>query len=167
EPQLDRLDPRRRARPVGQIPLHQPGVGEDVDEDVLGTLGLRLVPVVVHVLEIAGGQRRRHDERRIGMDFQFGQLGAHLDDGCAHVSGSQAYSVQLGPLSVSGRSMNITRTGMPICTAAGSTLRSSPSIRTPSSSSTSAMTNGRVRPGTFGAWCTTKLNTVPRPPATT
>ena len=28
------------------------------------------------------------------------------------------------------------------------------------------MTNGNVRPGTFGAWCTTKLNTVPLPEAT-
>ena len=63
--------------------------------------------------------------------------------------------------------MYMARTGIPISTLAGSTLRSSPSIRTPSSSSTSAMTNGRVRPGTFGAWCTTKLNTVPLPLATT
>ena len=28
------------------------------------------------------------------------------------------------------------------------------------------MTNGSVRPGTSGAWCTTKLNTVPLPLAT-
>src|SRR5699024_8933628 len=67
-----------------------------------------------------------------------------------------------------GMSRYSTSTSIPIRTSAGSMSRSSPSMRTPSSSSTSAMTNGnRVRPGTRGAWWVTKLYTVPRPEETT
>src|SRR5947209_12893426 len=67
EPQTDRFDERRRAGPVGDIALNQTGVGEDVEEDVLRSLGLRLVPVVVDVLVVAGGDRRRNDERRVAV----------------------------------------------------------------------------------------------------
>ena len=41
---------------------------------------------------------------------------------------------------------------IPIDTFEGSTPRNSPSIRTPSGSSTRATTNGNDRPGTLGAW---------------
>src|SRR5690606_22980215 len=53
----DRLAGRARARSVGDEALHQAGVGEDVDEDVLRAALARLVAIVVHVLEIPGGQR--------------------------------------------------------------------------------------------------------------
>ena len=75
EPQTDRLDHRGGPRPVGDVTLHQTGVGEDVDEDVLGPLGLGLVPVVVHVLVVAGRDGGRHDERRVAVELEFGQLG--------------------------------------------------------------------------------------------
>ena len=83
--------------------------------------------------------------------------------------GFQAYSVHgCPPVSSSpGKSRKVTSTGIPMRTCPGSTSRSSPSIRTPSSSSTSATTKGTCRPGTLGAWWTTKLNTVPRPEDTT
>ena len=86
QPQPDRLDHRVRSRPVGDVALHQTGVGEDVDEDVLGPLGLRLVPVVVDVLVVAGGDRGRHDERRVAVERELGQLRAHLDCRRAHAS---------------------------------------------------------------------------------
>src|ERR1700734_1925243 len=149
--QPDRLDQRRRAGPVGDVALHQAGVGENVDEDVLGPLGLRLVPVVVDVLVVTGGDRRRDDERRVAVQRQLRQLRADLYRRGAHASGSHAYNVQAGPMSLAGKSIYVALTGIPTSTVAGSTLRSSPSIRTPSSSCTSAMTNGSVRPGTFGA----------------
>src|SRR6516164_10694930 len=43
ETQPNGLDQRRRAGPVGDVALHQPGVGQNVDEDVLGPLGPREV----------------------------------------------------------------------------------------------------------------------------
>ena len=98
EPQPDRLDHRVRTGPVGDVALHQTGVGEDVDEDVLRPLGLRLVAVVVDVLIVACGDRRRHDERRVAVQRQLGQLGARprrSARSCAR--GSHAYSVQAGP----------------------------------------------------------------------
>ena len=69
-----RLDLAFGPGPVDDVPLHQPGVGEDVHEDVLGTLGLRHVAVVVDVLPVAGGDRGRHDERRVAVERQLGQL---------------------------------------------------------------------------------------------
>src|SRR6202041_1504974 len=133
KPQTDRLDERCGAGPVGDVALDQAGVGEDVDEDVLGTLGLCLVPVVVDVLVVAGGDRRRDDERRVAVQGQLRQLRADLYCRGAHASGSHAYSVQAGPMSLAGKSMYVALTGIPTSTVAWSTLRSSPSIRTPSS----------------------------------
>src|SRR5690606_38580415 len=160
------------AGPVGDVALHEARVGEDVDEDVLRSALLSLVAIVVHVLEVAGGQSRRHDEGGIGVDLEGGQALARRDGRGAHTSSSrgfQAYSVHgCPPVSSSpGKSRKVTSTGIPMRTCPGSTSRSSPSIRTPSSSSTSATTKGTCRPGTLGAWWTTKLNTVPRPEDTT
>src|SRR5947209_10600051 len=59
EAQTDRLDERRRAGPVRDVALNQTGVGEDVDEDVFRSLGVRLFPVMVDVLVVAGGVRGR------------------------------------------------------------------------------------------------------------
>src|ERR1700744_795705 len=88
EPESDRLDERRRASPIGDVALDQTGVGEDVDEDVLGAFGLRLVPVVVDVLVVAGGDRRRDDERRVAVKGQLRQLRTDLDCRGAHALGS-------------------------------------------------------------------------------
>ena len=59
--------------PVRDVTLDETGVGEDVDEDVLG-LGLGLVAVVVDVLVVAGGDGRRDDERRVAVERQLGQM---------------------------------------------------------------------------------------------
>src|SRR3954464_4779047 len=152
ETQLDRPDDGGRSCPVGDVALHQPRVGEDIDKNILGSLGLRLVAVVMDVLIVTGRYRRGHDERRIAVQRKLRQLRSDRDRWCTHASGSHAYRVQAGPPAPSGKSIYVAWTGIPISTAGGSTPRSSPSIRTPSSSSTSAMTNGNVRPGTFGAW---------------
>jgi uncharacterized protein len=52
-----------------------------------------------------GGDRGGDDEGRVAVEGQFGQPGADVDGGRAHDAGSQAYSVQAGPLSPSGKSM--------------------------------------------------------------
>ena len=52
--QADRPDDSGGPGPIGDEALYQTGVGEDVDENVLGPLGLRLVAVMVDILVIAG-----------------------------------------------------------------------------------------------------------------
>src|SRR5439155_8639034 len=106
----------------------------------------RLDAIVVDILEVAGRERCRDDERRRHVDRQFRQ---DLSDG-GHRTGLQNGSVNSSSMRVSA-----TSTGMPIATAPGSTSMSSPSIRTASSNSTSATTNGGCLPGTFGWWWTT------------
>ena len=109
---------------------------------------------MVHVLEVAGGQRRRHDERRCPRRPASGLSPTATAGGFSGVIGSPphrgerlaaAYSVH-GPLSSlsgsAGKSRKSTSTLWPMATVSGSAPRSSPSIRTPSSSSTSAITNG-------------------------
>src|SRR5690349_5070130 len=108
----------------------------------------RLVAVVVHVLEVACRERGRDHEGWRRLDRHGRQLGA---DRRAHAGR------QKGNVSSSSILVNASSTGMPIDTVAGSASMSSATIRTPSSSSTSATTNGKVLPGTGGAWCTTKL----------
>src|SRR6202034_1502454 len=60
---------------------------------------------------------------------------------------------------------NSTWTGRPMRTWSGSVPVSSPTIRTPSSSATSAITIGSVRPGTGGGRGTTEADTPPLPGA--
>src|SRR5690606_6903185 len=122
---------RTRARPVRHVTLYESGVGEDVDEDVLRTSLLRLVAIVMDVLEITGGERRRNDERGVPVDRQGRKRVAYGDGAGTHAfssSGRQAYRVHGSP-SVSsspGKSRKVTRTGIPIFTVDGSTSRSSP-----------------------------------------
>jgi hypothetical protein len=61
----------------------------------------------------------------------------------------------MGRVSSSSMRSNPTSTGSPIRTWAGSVPGMSAMTRTPSGSSASAMTSGRVFPGTGGWWCTT------------
>ncbi len=64
---------RFRARPVRDVPLHQAGRGEDVDEDVLRAAFHSEVAVVVHVLEVTGRERRADHERGRGLHVPLGQ----------------------------------------------------------------------------------------------
>ena len=68
EPDGDRPDHRAGPGPAGHEPLDQPGAGQDVHEDVPAAPGDGQVAVVMDVLEVAGGQRRRDHERRRGLD---------------------------------------------------------------------------------------------------
>src|SRR5690349_18678574 len=144
EPDVDLADQRVRASPVGDVPLHQAGGGEDVDEDVLAAARRGLVPVVVHVLEVPGRDRRGDHERGRDVDHEFRQNGA---GGHGHGRSSR----QAGSVRSLSIFTNSARTGMPTRTWSGSTPSSSPTIRTPSVSWTSATTNGAWWPGT-GGW---------------
>lgn len=62
------------ASPVGGEPLDKAGVRQDVDENILAAVGDRLVPVMVHILEIPGRQRGRNDEGWRGLDLQRREL---------------------------------------------------------------------------------------------
>ncbi len=68
---------------------------------------------------------------------------------------STVRSRHAGSVSSSSTRWNSTWTGRPMRTWSGSVPVSSPTIRTPSSSATSAITIGSARPGTGGWRCTT------------
>src|SRR5690606_29801422 len=108
---------------------------------VLGAALDRLVTIVVHILEIPGGQRGTDDEGGIGVDHQLRQFGPDRDGG-RFDRGSHAITFQNGSAVSSSSFSKSTCTGSPTSTLSGSMPRSSPSMRTPSSSSTSATTNG-------------------------
>src|SRR6185312_3375473 len=148
EPDRDLAHHRLWARPVADVPLHQPGRGEDVEEDVLPAALDGPVTVVVDVLEVPGRDRGGDHERRGDVDHQLGQ-----DGGCpvgTGLGGHRRSSRQAGSVSSASTSSNATRTGRPMCTRSGSMSSSSPTMRTPSMSWTSAMTMGSRRPGTGG-----------------
>ena len=90
EPQPDGLDERGRPRTVGDVALNEPGVGQDVDEDVLGPLRLCLVPIVVDVLIVTGGDSGGDDEGGVAVERQLGKLDADVDGRRANEAGSQA-----------------------------------------------------------------------------
>jgi hypothetical protein len=72
QPDAQRGDQRLGSGPVGDVALHVPERGVDVEEDVLRPLLLSQVAVVVHVLEVAGrdgagddvGRRQRQAPQR-------------------------------------------------------------------------------------------------------
>src|ERR1700733_3322333 len=156
EPDRDLSHQRLRSGPVGDVALHQASGGEDVDEDVLAAPLDGPVSVVMHVLEVPGCDRGGDYERRGDVDHQLRQPQI----------GPRGSSRQAGSVSVSSTRTNSTRTGKPIRTRSGLTCSSSPTIRTPSVSCTSATTIGSDLPGTGGWCCTTKLYTSPVPAAT-
>src|SRR5262249_2354287 len=130
---------RVRPRPVGDETLHQPGVGQDVQEDVAGPLRHRGIPVVVHILIVPSRDGRAHHERRRHVNPKLRQL--RTDHRRSHT----------GSVSSSSIRTNEPLTGSPISTSSTGTSTSSANTRTPSTSSTSATTNGISRPGT-GGW---------------
>lgn len=113
--QRDLLDDRARPGPVGDEPLHQAGIGEDIDEDVLGAALDRLVAIVVHILEIPGGQRGTDDEGGIGVDHQLRQFGTDRDGG-RFDGGSHAITFQYGSAVSSSSFSKSTCTGRPTST---------------------------------------------------
>ena len=64
-------------------------------------------------------------------------------------------SLHTGRVSSSSTSRKSTRSRVPIATSSGATSTTSPTIRTPSSRSISAITIGSSLPGTGGCRCTT------------
>ncbi len=137
EPDRRPRGPARAAGPVGDVPLHQARGGEDVEEDVLAAARHGQVPVVVHVLEVPGGERGGDHERRRDLDH-------------AAPAARSRWLGHAGPLPPRGQRQlvvdpwNSARTGMPMRTWSGSAPISSPTIRTPSVQPTSATTNGSV-----------------------
>ena len=68
-----RVDAGGGARPVRHVTLHQAHGREDVEEDVRGALRAGHLGIVVDRGEVAGGQRRRHDQAARQRNRQVGQ----------------------------------------------------------------------------------------------
>ena len=111
----------------------------------LAPLGDGAFPVVVHVLEVPGGQRRGDTKVGVTSITRSGQGSVSAEPPGGQGQGSRSSSTRT----------NSARTGSPIRTWSGRTPGSSPTIRTPSGSWTSAMTSGSFLPGTGGWWWTT------------
>ena len=125
------------------VALHEPGRREDVEEDVLRPALRGQVAVVVDVLEVPGGQRGADHEGR--GDRQLPGRERRADVGLVRL-GVRRTSLPIGRGGPERRErqlvVDLGRTrrapASPISTVSGSTPRSSPIIRTPSSSSTTA-----------------------------
>ena len=134
EPDRDRPRARRGPGPVGDVALHQPGGGQDVEEDVLASpCDCARSRSWWTSWKSRVAMRRADHERRRHRQAPLRQLGPRprraLMPASRRAGSGRRRSAGSRP-----------RTGIPISTSSGSQSTSSPTIRTPSSRSTRAST---------------------------